>query len=331
MKAMASILERARANAARIVLPEAGDERILRAASIVVAEGLAQPILVGTPEAIAASAASLGVSLAGILIADPLETETATRYAQILYDKRKNKQMLRDEATAVATKPLFYGALMVSSGDADGIVAGAATTTADVLRSFILSIGIADAVTCVSSAFLIVVPLDDGKERAFVFADPSVMPDPSSEELASIAIASARTMRRLTGEEPCVAMLSFSTKGSASHPCVEKVIDATRIASRIAPDLVIDGELQADAAIVPEVAEQKAPGSPVAGRANVLVFPNLDSANIGYKLVERLAGAKAFGPLLQGLARPASDLSRGCGVDEIVSTVAMTAAQKEHE
>jgi phosphate acetyltransferase len=188
--------------------------------------------------------------------------------------------------------------------------------------------GVAEGVACVSSAFLMVVRPPDGGEVAYVFADPSVMPDPTADELAGIAIASARTLRCLTGEEPYVAMLSFSTKGSAKHARIEKVIEATRIAKRIVPQLKIDGELQADAAIVPDVAKRKAPSSEVAGRANVLVFPDLDAANIGYKLVERLAGARAFGPLLQGLAKPASDLSRGCSTDDIVNTIAMTAVQK---
>lgn len=329
MKTMESIWERARANSAKIALPESGDGRTVRAASTVVAEGLAHPVLVGEPSAIEALGRSAGVSLDGVEIWDPHASDRLDPYGERLYERRKHKGMTPEEARNTAGRPLFFGALAVAATDADGIVAGAATTTAEVLRAYIFSIGMAEGVKCVSSSFLMVVPGDEGAERALVFADPSVMPDPDPEELASIAIASARTMKRLTGADPYVAMLSFSTKGSAKHPHVDKVIEATDIARRTAPEFMIDGEMQADAAIVPEVARKKAPDSPVAGRANVLIFPNLDSANIGYKLVERLAKARAFGPLLQGLARPASDLSRGCGPDDIVNTVAMTAAQKE--
>lgn len=326
---MASIWALARAKAARIALPEASDERVVRAAAVAAREGLAVPVLIGKATEIEHLARDHGIDLAGVTVADPHENCRVDRYADLLFDRRKHKGMTRGEAADVATTPLYFGALMVACGDADGIVAGAATATADVLRSLIHSIGTAEGISCLSSAFLMVVFADDGSERDFVFADPSVVPDPSAEELAGIAIASAKTMKNLTGRPPCVAMLSFSTKGSARHPSVDKVVEATRIVRETARDVVVDGELQADAAIVPDVAKRKAPGSPVAGRANVLIFPNLDSANISYKLVERLAGARAFGPLIQGLARPASDLSRGCSADDIVNAIAMTAAQKE--
>jgi phosphate acetyltransferase len=329
MNAMESIWDRARANSAAIVLPESGDERVVSAAGTAAREGIAAPVLVGETSAIENLAHGAGVSLEGVRIWDPATSDRLEAYGRRLFERRRHKGMEPDEAHRLAAQPLFFGALGVALGNADGIVAGAATTTADVLRAYIFSIGVAEGVQCVSSSFLMVVPSGDGDERALVFADPSVVPDPDPSELASIAVASARTMKRLTGEDPYVAMLSFSTKGSAKHPNVDKVIEATDIARRTAPEFKIDGEMQADTAIVPEVAKKKAPDSPVAGKANVLVFPNLDSANIGYKLVERLARAKAFGPLLQGLARPASDLSRGCGADDIVNTIAMTAAQKE--
>jgi phosphate acetyltransferase len=284
-------------------------------------------VLVGERGPITAAAVKMGLNLDGVAIEEPGASRRLEAYSQILFERRKHKGMTEAEARDTAMDPMYFGALMVAAGDAHGFVAGAATATAGVLRALIHSVGVAPGVSVVSSAFLMVVPLPDGGERAFVFSDPSVMPNPDAEQLAAIAVAAATTYRGLTGEEPRVAMLSFSTRGSASHPDVEKVIAATAEARRLRPDLMIDGEMQADAAIIPGVAAKKAPGSEVAGRANVLVFPDLDAANIGYKLVERLAGAKACGPLIQGLARPASDLSRGCSTDDVVDVIAMTAAQ----
>ncbi len=327
MKTMLSIRDRARSTRATIVLPEARDERIVRAADVAAKEALARPVLIGQRDAIGSLAGQLGLNLDGVTIEEPRTSERLEAYSRLLFERRKHKDVTEAEARDLSLDPMYFGALKVAAGDGDGFVAGAATATSGVLRALIHSIGVAPGVSVVSSAFLMIVPFPGGEERAFVFADPSVMPNPDPVELAAIAIAAATTYRGLTGDEPRVAMLSFSTRGSASHPDIDKVVEATERARKLRPDLKIDGEMQADAAIMPGVASKKAPDSEVAGRANVLVFPDLDAANIGYKLVERLAGAKACGPLIQGLARPASDLSRGCSVDDVVDVIAMTAAQ----
>jgi phosphate acetyltransferase len=283
---------------------------------------------VGDKGKVEALALRLGADLEGIVLVDPASDDRAGRYGRALFERREPKGLTLAEAGKLAATPLYFAALMVGEGDADGMVAGASTTTADVLRALIWCIGMADGVEVASSAFLMILG-QGGSERALVFADAGVVPDPSADQLAGIAIASARTWDLLVGGPAYVAMLSFSTRGSACHSSVDKVREATEIARRLAPDLAIDGELQADAALVPHVAGCKAGPSPVAGRANVLIFPNLDAANIGYKLVERLAGARAVGPLLQGLRCPAGDLSRGCSSDDIVAVMAVTAAQKE--
>lgn len=309
MSLIDTIYAKAKADVKRIALPEGDESRTVEAAKIVRAEGLAEPILV-TPESIAADAPRLA------------------RYAAALYELRKAKGLTEEAAAKLAADPMYYGMMMVKTGDADGLVSGAVHSTGDMLRPALQIIKTAPGMKLVSSSFLMECPNREiGEDGLLVYADCVVNPCPNAEELANIAVATAETARRLCGiAEPRVAMLSFSTKGSANHPLVEKVREATEIAHRLVPDLLLDGELQFDAALVPEVGALKAKGSPVAGRANVLVFPDLQAGNIGYKITQRLGGAKCFA-VLQGLAGPCNDLSRGCSVDDIVNTIAATAVQ----
>lgn len=331
---MSALIEKIKAKAKsdvkRIVLPEGDEPRTVMAASILRKEGIANPVLLGDPERIRAVALDKGVDIDGIEIIDPLTSDKASSYASALYELRKVKGVTEEDAAGLVKDVMYYGIMMIKTGDADGLVSGAVHTTGDMLRPALQIIKTKPEMKIVSSSFLMDCPNKDlGEDGLLVYADCVVMPCPTAEELAYIAVATADTARRLCGfEEPRVAMLSFSTKGSAKHELVSKVSEAVKIAHEIAPDLLLDGEMQFDAALVPSVGSSKAPGSPVAGRANICVFPDLQAGNIGYKITQRIGGAECFA-VLQGLQKPCNDLSRGCSVDDIVNTVAMTAVQAQ--
>ena len=320
------IKAKAKADVKRIVLPEGEEIRNVQAAVKIVEQGLAKLTLLGDPEKVKEVAA--GASLDGLTIINPKTSDKCAEYANTLYELRKAKGMTPEQAAELVKDPMYYGVMMVKMGDADGLVSGAIHSTGDMLRPALQIIKSKPGIKTVSSCFLMECPNKAyGDDGVMVFADCAVNIDPDAEQLASIALGAADSARALAGIEPRVAMLSFSTKGSAKHDLVTKVQEATRIAKELDPSLMLDGELQLDAAIVESVGQLKAPGSPVAGKANVLVFLGLVGGNIGYKLVQRLAGAEAYGPILQGIAKPCNDLSRGCSVDDIVATVAITAAQ----
>ena len=324
------IKDKARADVKRIVLPEGDEPRTVQAAAKIKEEGLATLILLGDPAKVNAVAAEKGADISGIEIIDPVASPKAAEYAAQLYEIRKAKGMTEEEAAKKVADPMYYGIMMVKLGDVDGLVSGAIHATGDMLRPALQIIKAKPGMKTVSSCFLMECPNKAlGQDGVLIFSDCGVIPNPTAEELANIALGAADSARSLAGMEPRVAMLSFSTKGSAKHDNVTKVQEATRIAHEMAPDLALDGELQLDAALVEKVGQLKAPGSKVAGHANVLVFPDLGAGNIGYKLVQRLAHAEAYGPILQGIAKPCNDLSRGCSAEDIVATVAITACQAQ--
>ncbi len=329
MKLLETIMQRAKANPQRIVLPEGTEIRTLKAADFILKEQAAKLILIGNEKEIKALAKENNLShIDKAQIIDPETYPEMPKYAELLYEIRKSKGMTQEQAVETAKDPLYLACLMIKNGDADGELAGAKNTTGNVLRPAFQIVKTKPGVKIVSGALLLFTPAEQyGEEGLFLFADCAVNPNPDANELAQIAVSSAETAKAIAGFEPRVAMLSFSSKGSAQHELVDKVVEATRIAKELAPTLQIDGELQADAALVPSIGQSKAPGSTVAGNANVLIFPDLQSGNIGYKLVERLAGAQAIGPILQGIAAPINDLSRGCSVEDIIRMITITSVQ----
>ncbi len=330
MDVIKNLIEHARQEKQRIVLPEGTEERTLKAADKAIADGIADLVILGNRTEIMNLAENFGLKHIGeATIIDPENNPDAEKYATLLFELRKAKGMTMEEARKLVCNPLYLGCLIIKNGDADGQVAGARNTTGNVLRPALQIIKTTPGITCVSGAMMVITNTKEyGEDGVLFFADVAVTPNPDANQLSQIAVCTAGTAKAIAHfEEPRVAMLSFSTKGSAKHEMVDKVAEATKLAHELAPELSLDGELQADAALVPFVGASKAPGSTVAGKANVLVFPDLGAGNIGYKLVQRLGGAEAIGPILQGIARPVNDLSRGCSIEDVYMMIAITANQ----
>ena len=330
MRFIEKIKQRAKENIKTIILPEAEDKRILEAASKVTNEGFAKIILLGDEVQIAEDSKKYNIDLSGVTIINPLKSEKKNEYTEKLYELRKHKGLTIGQAEELLKQPIYFGMMMLKDENsrADGLVSGAAHSTSDTLRPALQILKTAPNTKLVSAFFVMCVPdCEYGENGTFIFGDSGLNENPTAEELSEIAISSSKSFEQLVGTEPKVAMLSYSTYGSAKSELTEKVIEATKLVKEKAPDLCVDGELQLDAAIVPEIAKSKAPGSKVAGNANVLIFPDLNAGNIGYKLVQRLAKAEAYGPLCQGIAKPVNDLSRGCSAEDIVGVVAITAVQ----
>jgi len=337
MNLIEKIREKARQDCQRIVLPEGDEQRTVMAADAIIREKLCYLYMLADPAEVEKKAQQYGLkNLVKATIINPKDHKKKQEYTELLYEIRKSKGMTREEAATLVEDPLYLGTLMIKAGDADGEVAGARNATGDVLRPAFQIVRTIPGISIVSGAFIMILPDHAfGEDGVIVFADGAVHPDPDERQLAEIAVATARTTRSILGFEPRIAMISFSTKGSANHPMVDKVVNATRIAREMDPSLVIDGELQADAALIESIAKSKAPDSLIQGDANVLIFPDLNVGNAAYKLVQRLAKAEAVGPVLQGMAAPINDLSRGCSVSDIVNMVAITANQaaglKKHD
>ena len=332
MSFIEQIKQRAKQEIKTIVLPEATDARILEAAQIIKEEGYAKVILIGNEEDVRKLANEKNIDLGETEIIDPLKSDKTERYAKELYELRKAKGMTEEQANQLVLEPVYYGMMMVKLDEADGLVSGAAHSTSDTLRPALQILKTAPGTKLVSAFFVMVVPdCKYGENGTFIFADSGLNEEPDSEKLSEIAISSSKSFEQLVGKEPKVAMLSYSSYGSAHSASTEKVIEATKLVKEKEPNLLVDGELQLDAAIVPEVAEFKAKGSPLKGESNVLVFPDLGAGNIGYKLVQRLAKAEAYGPLCQGIAKPVNDLSRGCSSEDVAGVVAITAVQAQQK